>query len=73
MLFGCVGGLGEKKHIRGFNRATQAVRQTGSAGKPISVILPSIDKKIITPSTILNDSLTKFDDGSEERLLTYKL
>jgi len=67
------GGLGEKKENRGFNRATQAVRQTGSAGKPLSVILPSIDKKIITSSTILNDTLTKFNDGTEERIFTYKL
>ena len=60
------GGLGDKKEIRSFNRATQALRQTGSAGKPISVILPSIDKKIVTASSILNDELTKFDDGTEE-------
>lgn len=66
MLLDVFGGLGEKKEIRGFNRATQAIRQTGSAGKPISVILPAIDKKIITPSTILDDSFTKFDDGTEE-------
>ena len=69
-MYGC---LGEKKENRGFNRATQAVRQTGSAGKPLSVILPSIDKKIITSSTILNDTLTKFNDGTEERIFTYKL
>ena len=66
MLLVVFGGLGEKKESRGFNRATQAIRQTGSAGKPISVILPAIDKKIVTASTILNDSFTKFDDGTEE-------
>ena len=65
MLFGCVGGIGEKV-ARGFNRATQALRQTGSAGKPISVLAPAIDKKIITPSSIYVDEATTFDDGTEE-------
>jgi len=73
LWYGCVGGLGEKTQIRGFNRATQAIRQTGSAGKPLSVILPAIDKKIVTPSTILDDNLTTFNDGTEERIYPYKL
>ena len=33
----CVGGLGEKTISRAFNRATQSIRQTGSAIKPIAV------------------------------------
>lgn len=65
MLFGCVGGIG-KKTARGFNRATQALRQTGSAGKPIAVLAPALDKKIITASTIFVDEKTKFDDGTDE-------
>lgn len=65
MLFGCIGGIGEKT-ARGFNRATQALRQTGSAGKPIAVLAPALDKKIITASTILVDEETKFDDGTDE-------
>lgn len=65
MLFGCVGGIGEKT-ARGFNRATQALRQTGSAGKPISVLAPAIDKKIITASSIYVDEATTFDDGTDE-------
>lgn len=65
MQFGCVGGIGEKT-ARGFNRATQALRQTGSAGKPISVLAPAIDKEIITASTIYVDEPTTFDDGTEE-------
>lgn len=64
-VLGCVGGIGEKTS-RGFNRATQAYRQTGSAGKPLSVLVPAIDKKIITPSTIYVDEATTFDDGSDE-------
>ena len=65
MQFGCIGGIGEKT-ARGFNRATQALRQTGSAGKPISVLAPAIDKQIITASSIYIDEETTFDDGSED-------
>ena len=64
-VVGIVGGTG-KKEAGGFNRATQALRQTGSSGKPIAVLVPAIDKKIITAATILDDSLTTFDDGTEE-------
>ena len=31
MLLGVFGGLGKKTTSRGFNRATQGIRQTGSA------------------------------------------
>lgn len=64
-VVGCVGGIGEKT-ARCFNRATQALRQTGSAGKPISVLAPALDKKIITASSIYVDEKTTFDDGTEE-------
>lgn len=64
-VVGCVGGSGKKETSRGLNRATQSIRQTGSAGKPISVLAPAIDKKIITASSIYNDEATTFDDGSE--------
>ena len=64
-VVGCVGGLGEKKTARGFNRATQAVRQTGSSIKPLAVLAPGIDKKSFTPATTYNDEPTTFNDGSE--------
>lgn len=64
-VLGCSGGLGEKNIPRGLNRATQTTRQTGSAGKPISVLAPAIAKKIITPATIYDDVETIFDDGKE--------
>ena len=66
MQCGCVGGLGEKETSRGFNRATQAKRQTGSAIKPIAILVPGIDKKIFTASTTYVDEETDFNDGSEE-------
>ena len=58
---GCVGGLGEKNTSRGFNRATQALRQTGSAIKPIAVLGPALEEKIITPLTMYDDTRTTFN------------
>ena len=59
-VVGCVGGLGEKKDSRVFNRATQSIRQTGSAIKPIAVLAPAIDKKIITAASIYDDTPKDF-------------
>ena len=66
MLLDVFGGLGDKNTHRGFNRATQAIRQTGSASKPLAVLLPALDQKAITSITILDDTLTTFNDGTEE-------
>lgn len=65
-VLACTGGLGEKKDSRGFNRATSALRQTGSAGKPISVLVPAFCKKEITAASVFVDIETTFDDGTEE-------
>lgn len=65
-VVGCYGGLGKKTETRGFNRATQAVRQTGSSSKPLAVIIPCLDKKIITPETIYLDEPTTFIDSNNE-------
>ena len=54
------GGLGEKKTSRCFNRATQALRQTGSAIKPIAVLGPALEEKIITPVTVYDDTRSTF-------------
>ena len=62
-VVGCTGGLGEKTTARSFNRATQSVRQTGSAIKPIAVLLPAIDKKIITAATIFDDTEQDFENN----------
>ncbi len=65
-VIGCVGGLGEKKEARGFNRATQAIRQTGSSSKPLAVLIPALDKKLITPLSQYEDTLTTFIDYNNE-------
>lgn len=62
-VMGCVGGLGKKTTARGFNRATQALRQTGSAIKPIAVLGPALEEKIITPATVYDDKRTTFANG----------
>ena len=73
-VLGCVGGLGTKKQSRVFNRATQSVRQTGSAIKPIAVLAPAIDKKIITSATICDDTVRDFGkDGYRPTDLTKSL
>ena len=62
-VLGCVGGLGEKTEARPLNRATQSVRQTGSSIKPLAVLAPAIDKKIITAASIYDDTEKDFADG----------
>ena len=62
-VLACVGGLGKKTESRPFNRATQSVRQTGSAIKPIAVLAPAIDKKIITAASIYDDTEKDFEDN----------
>ena len=65
-VLACVGALGEKTESRGFNRATQATRQTGSAMKPLAAIVPGLEEGIITASTMYDDSYTEFDVGAKE-------
>lgn len=62
-VLGCVGGLGEKTEVRPLNRATQSVRQTGSSIKPLSVLIPAIDQKIITAASIFDDIEKDFEKG----------
>ncbi len=62
----CTGGLGEKTKSRGFNRATQMKRQTGSSMKPIAVLAPAINKKIVTNVTVFADEPTTFTDYNGE-------
>lgn len=45
-ILGLVGGTGEKKANRVFNRATQAKRQPGSTIKPLSVYGPAFEKSL---------------------------
>jgi len=59
-----VGGIGEKTSNRGFNCATDAIRQPGSTMKPIAAYAPAIEQDLITYSSIVNDTKTKYRDWS---------
>ncbi len=52
---GIVGGRGENRAMRTLNRATQSLRQPGSAIKPIAVYAPALDQAIITEDTVFTD------------------
>lgn len=54
-----VGGTGEKKEARGFNRATMALRPAGSTIKPIAIYSPAFEQNLITWSTMMEDSPAK--------------
>ena len=62
-VVGCTGGLGKKTKARTLNRATQSIRQTGSSIKPLSVLIPGIDKKTITAASIYDDTEKDFAEG----------
>lgn len=62
-VVGCAGGLGKKTQARPLNRATQSVRQTGSAMKPIAILAPAIDKEIITCASLVDDTEKDFEGG----------
>ena len=66
-VLACVGGLGEKTTARGLNRATQSIRQTGSAIKPLAVLAPGIEEKIFTGATIYPDVEKTFQGGYEPK------
>ena len=59
-------GFDEKVDAFGFNRATDAKKQTGSSMKTIAALAPAIDKGIITASTIFDDNPTSFNNGTYE-------
>ena len=59
------GGVGEKVGYRIWNRATDTVRQPGSAIKPIAVYAQALEQGKILPNTIVEDSaFTKIDGRS---------
>ena len=49
------GGVGEKVVFDGYNMATDAKRQVGSALKPLSVYAPAFEQGLITPATVVED------------------
>lgn len=49
------GDIGEKTINRGWNYATDTLRQPGSSIKPLSVYAPAIQEGLITPATVTDD------------------
>lgn len=45
---------------KGFNRATDALRQPGSVLKPLAVYAPALERRIATPATVILDQVTDF-------------
>ena len=58
------GGVGEKQTFLGYNRATQARLQTGSAQKPISVYAPAFESGKISPATVFLDLPVSYEGGN---------
>ena len=54
-VLGVMGGLREKTDSLGFNRGTQAVKQTGSSMKPLAVVAPGINDGVITAGSVYDD------------------
>jgi len=58
------GGVGEKDTFLGYNKATQAKLQTGSAQKPISVYAPAFEKGTVSPATVFKDLPVTYNGGA---------
>ena len=58
------GGVGEKTDFLGYNKATQAKLQTGSAQKPISVYAPAFESGAASPATVVKDMPVNYFDGA---------
>ena len=55
-ILGMSGGIGKKEYSRGFNRATQMERSPGSTIKPVASYSICLDKHLVWPWTIFDDS-----------------
>lgn len=59
-----VGGRGQKPGDSVFNRATQALRQQGSAMKPLASYAPAIDMGILMPGSVIIDEPVTYGSWS---------
>jgi penicillin-binding protein len=58
---------GRDFHLEQMNFATQMTRQPGSAMKPIAAYLPAIEKGLIQPASVLDDSPIILDNGGTSK------
>lgn len=59
-----VGGRGQKPGDSVFNRATQALRQQGSAMKPLASYAPAIDMGLLMPGSVIMDEPVTYGSWS---------
>ena len=59
-----VGGRGQKPGDSVFNRATQALRQQGSAMKPLASYAPAIDMGLLMPGSVVIDEPVTYGSWS---------
>ena len=62
-ILGVVGGIGKKNSNLVLNRATNTKRPPGSVLKPLSVYAPALEEKIITYSTVYEDTPILLNNG----------
>ena len=62
-VVGIVGGVGKKPGSLVLSRATQSTLSPGSSIKPLSVYGPALEKGIITPASVYEDSPYSFVNG----------
>ena len=55
-----MGGLGTDASTVGINRATETEKQTGSSIKPLACEAPALERGVINPGTVYDDSPTSF-------------
>ena len=60
------GGVGEKTVHDAWNIATDAVLQTGSSIKPLTVYAPAFEAGVITPATVVKDLPIRYDGGNDK-------
>ena len=65
-LLAIVGGLGEKKESRGFNRATHAKRQCGSSIKPVSIYALALETGLYHGGSAVDDIPQGYDPETDE-------
>lgn len=65
-LLAIVGGLGEKKESRGFNRATHAYRQCGSSIKPVSIYALALESGLYHGGSSVDDIPQGYDKETGE-------
>ncbi len=74
-IVGMAGGVGDSKEHDGWNYATDAIRQSGSAIKPISVYAPAFESGDITPATVITDLPLTYSNGAyplnDNRIYSY--